>query len=233
MKKTILLGISLSLLSSVTWAISEDDPFLHKVMIDQLEYRDGDKGNPWVWEADAWAGKDLHKLWIKTEGEYVDSKTEEAEGQLLYSRAILPYWDVQVGWLHEFRPRPNRDWFAFALKGLAPYFFEIDASLFVGEEGRTALRVQAEHELMFTQRLVLSPEVELNLFGKDDPERGIGSGLSDIEAGLRLRYEFRREFAPYVGVNWTKRFGDTADFARDEGESTSDVQFVTGVRAWF
>ncbi len=233
MKKTILLGMCLTFSTGASWAATQDDPILFKVMIDQLEYRDGDDGDPWVWEADVWVGRDLHKLWIKTEGEHVDSETEEAEGQLLYSRAIAPYWDVQAGWRHESRPRPNRDWFALSLKGLAPYFFEIDASLFVGEEGRSALRLQGEYELMFTQRLVLVPEIELNLFGKDDPERGIGSGLSDIELGLRLRYEFRREFAPYIGVNWEKVFGDTADFVREEGASTSDVQFVVGIRAWF
>ncbi len=233
MKKTISIGVCWALCSGAAWAVMEDDPILFKFMIDQLEYRDGDAGNPWVWEADAWIGRDLNKLWIKTEGEYVDSETEEAEGQFLYSRAILPYWDVQAGWRREFRPRPNRDWFALSLQGLAPYFFEVDASLFVGEEGRTAVRLQGEYELMFTQRLVLSPEIEINLFGKDDPGRGVGSGLSDLELGLRLRYEVRREFAPYVGVNWEKVFGETADFARDEGEPTSDTQFVIGFRAWF
>ncbi len=232
MRRTLLLA-GLLVCATPVWSGAEDDPLLFKAMIDQVEYRNGDEENLWVWEADAWAGYDLNKLWLKTEGEYTDSETEEAETQLLFSRAIAPYWDLQAGWRHEFRPRPHRDWLALAFKGVAPYFFEVDASLFIGDEGRTGLRLQAEYELMFTQRLVLSPEVEFNLFGKDDPERGIGSGLADIELGLRLRYEIRREFAPYIGVNWEKTFGDTADFAREEGESTSDVQFVAGIRAWF
>ena len=119
------------------------------------------------------------------------------------------------------------------VKGLAPYLFEVDAALFVGESGRTAARLEAEYELMLTQRWVLSPEIELNLLGKSDPERGVGSGLTDIGVGLRLRYEIRREFAPYIGINWSKLTADTADFAREEGEKTEDGQFVVGVRAWF
>ncbi len=227
----------LPLLMAVVWnpahAGGRDDPLLTMVKIDQLELREADGANPWVLEADAWIGHDLNKAWFKVDAEYVDGEMEEAELQALYSRAIAPYWDVQVGWRHDFKPTPERDWLAVAFKGLAPYFFEVDASAFVGESGQLAARLQAEYEFMFTQRLVLSPEAEVNLYSKDDPEHGTGSGLSDLQAGLRLRYEIRREFAPYVGVNWVKLFGDTADFARDEGASTSDVQWVAGVRAWF
>ena len=117
--------------------------------------------------------------------------------------------------------------------GTGPYYFDIDAALFVGGAGRTAARLQAEYEFMLTQKLVLIPELELNLNGKNDSETGTGSGLSDIEAGVRLRYEVRREFAPYVGVNWTKLYGKTADFARDEGEDVEDVQLVFGISFWF
>jgi len=116
---------------------------------------------------------------------------------------------------------------------LAPYFFELDTALFIGESGRTAFRVQAEYELMFTQKLILTPEVEINFYGQNDVDLEIGSGLSDIEAGLRLRYEVRREFAPYIGVNWNKRFGNSADFSRSSGKSVDDFQWVVGVRAWF
>ncbi len=118
-------------------------------------------------------------------------------------------------------------------EGLAPYFFEVDASIFIGENGRSAARLEAEYELMFTQRLVLSPEIEINLSGKEDPELGSGTGLTDVEAGLRLRYEIWREFAPYIGVNWTGKFGQTADYAKAAGEETSETQFVAGVRFWF
>jgi copper resistance protein B len=211
----------------------DDDPLLTMLVVDQLEIRNNDGRDPLVWDAEGWIGKDLHKLWIKTEGEYVDSRVEEVELQALYSRAVAPFWDIQLGWRRNIRPTPNRDWLAFGVKGLAPYFFDIDAALFVGDAGRTSARLQVEYEIMLTQRLVLVPEIELNLYGKDDPATGIGSGLSNIEAGLRLRYEIRREFAPYIGLNWTKLYGDTADFARAEEVDTDDIQFVFGVRAWF
>lgn len=214
-------------------AASKDDPVLLKVMIDQLEYRDAAGDNPLVWEAQAWLGQDLDKVWIKTEGERADGDTENSEAQLLYSKAIAPYWDLQAGVRHDFRPSPDRSWAVIGLQGLAPYLFEIDAALFVGGSGRTALRIEAEYELMITQRLILTPEVEINLHGKNDRKTGTGSGLSDIEAGLRLRYEIRRGSGPYIGINWENKYGKTADFASDEGEDTSDTQFVIGLRATF
>lgn len=214
-------------------AASKDDPILTKVMIDQLEVRATDGPDPYVLDAQMWIGQDLNKLWLKSDVEVVDGKTEEAEVQALFSRAVAPYWDLQVGWRHDIRPEPDRDWLAIGFKGLAPYWFEVDAAAFIGERGQVGARLDAEYEWMLTQRWVLSPELEVNLHTKNDEATGTGSGLSDMELGLRLRYEFRREFAPYVGVNWTKKFGNTADFAREEGEDTSDVQLVAGVRAWF
>jgi copper resistance protein B len=210
-----------------------DDPLLSKVMINQLELRQADQGdNPIAWEAEAWLGKDLHKLWLKTEGEKVGDTLEEAELQLLYSRAIAPYWDLQTGIRQDFKPE-QRTWASLGVKGLAPYFFETDAAIFVGEHGRTAARLSGEYELMLTQKTVLAPEAEINIYGRDDPAMGIGSGLSDASVGLRLRHEFKREFAPYIGVNWSKKVGKTADYARAEGETTEDTQFVAGVRLWF
>ncbi len=210
-----------------------DDPLLTMLKVDQLEIRTVDGRDPLVWDVEGWIGKDLHKFWIKTDGEYNYGRAEEMELQALYSRAIAPFWDVQLGWRRDIQPTPARDWLALGLKGLAPYFFDIDAALFIGDSGRTAARLQAEYEAMLTQRFILVPEIELNLYGKDDPATGIGSGLSDIEAGLRLRYEIRREFAPYIGVNWTHLYGRTADFARAEGADIDDTQFVLGIRAWF
>jgi copper resistance protein B len=233
MKRTVYGLATALLLPGLVQAASKDDPILTKVMIDQLEVRSTGGPDPWVLDAQAWVGRDLNKLWVKTEVEYVDGKTEEAEAQALYSRAVAPYWDLQIGWRHDFRPKPDRDWLAIGFEGLAPYWFEVDAAAFIGEGGRLAARLEAEYEWMFTQRWVLSPELEVNLHSKNDPSVGIGSGLSDLELGLRLRYEIRREFAPYVGVNWTRKIGNTADFARDEGEDASDVQIVAGVRAWF
>lgn len=234
MRRHIVLIIAILLFSGVSYAGGmNDDPLLTMVVVEQLESRDAEGENPLVWEAEGWIGKDLHKFWIKTEGEYVDVRTEEMELQMLYSRAVAPFWDLQLGWRRDIRPRPERDWLAIGLKGLAPYYFDIDAALFVGDSGRTAARLQAEYEFMLTQKLILIPEIELNVHGKNDPDTGTGSGFSDIEAGLRLRYEMRREFAPYVGVNWTRLYGKTADYAREEGEDVDDIQLVLGVNFWF
>ena len=235
-KKHICIGLLFGGLGVWTAALAamEDDPVLAKVMIGQLEMRAASGDNPLVWDdVQAWVGKDLNKLWLKTEGEYVNNRVEELEIQLLYSRALTTYWDLQAGWRGDIRPEPTRDWLALGFKGLAPYFFDIDAAVFIGESGRTAARLEGEYQLLFTQRLILTPDLEINWYGKDDVEVGIGSGLSDMEIGLRLRYEIRREFAPYIGVNWWKKFGDTGDFARAAGEKTDDFQWVIGLRAWF
>ncbi|MCG7898512.1 MAG: copper resistance protein B [Candidatus Thiodiazotropha lotti] len=232
MKRTTLFLLAMAL-SLPLFAGGKDDPLVYKVMIDQLETRITDGSNPLVLEADAWVGYDLHKFWFKTDVERVDGETEEAEIQLLYSRAISPFWDIQAGWRRDIKPKPDRDYLTLAFKGLAPYLFEVDAGLFIGESGRINARLDAEYEYMLTQKWVLSPELSMNLYSKDDEERGIGSGLSDMSLGLRLRYEIRREFAPYIGVNWRKQFGDTADFTEAEDEDTSDTQFVVGIRAWF
>ena len=224
-------GMSL-LLSPMVFSDAKDDPLLFMVNIDQLEKRNGDE-DPVVLEAQAWAGYDLHKLWVKTEVERVDDKYEEVEWQLLYSRAISPFWNLELGVRNNSIPRPERNWSVIGLHGLAPYYFEIDSALFIGESGRSALRFEAEYELMLTQRWVLVPELELNFFGQTDEETEAGSGLANSELGLRLAYEIRREFAPYIGVNWEKKYGKTADFAEAEGESTDDTQVVIGVSVWF
>jgi copper resistance protein B len=221
------------LASAAAVAGSEDDPLLAKVLIDELEWRATDGPNQWAWDADAWIGKDLNKLWLKTEGEHRDSTTESAYGEVFYSRAIAPFWDLQAGWRHDFRPEPSRDWAALGVRGLAPYWFDVDATLYAGGNGTVAGRLKAEYELLLTQRLILSPELEMNFTGKDDPATGIGSGVTNLDLGLRLRYEIRRELGPYIGVNWEKLFGGTADYARQEGLSTSDLQLVVGIRAWF
>lgn len=232
-KKQSLIVMGCLALANVASAGMEDDPLLYKVMVNQLEVRDASGSDPRVWNIEGWLGKDLDKLWVKSEGEYVNGNSEEAELQLLYSRAIAPFWDLQAGWRRDIRPKPDRDWIALGFKGVAPYFFELDAALFVGESGRTAVRLDAEYELLFTQRLILTPEIEMNFYGKDDPDVNTGSGLADMSAGLRLRYEIRREFAPYIGINWSKKYGDTADYARAEGARVEDAQWLLGIRAWF
>lgn len=227
----LLLAITL-LLARDAQAAAEDDPLLFKGVLDQLEWQDSGE-NTLSWDGQGWLGKDLRKLWIKTEGERSEGSTEEVEIQFLYSKAVARYWEFQVGVRHDFKPSPSRSWAVIGFQGLAPYFFETDIALFVGESGRTALRFDSEYELLLTQRLILTPEIEVNIYGQDDVRTGIGSGLSDIELGLRLRYEIRREFAPYIGINWTKLYGGTADIARLAGEDASEAQLVIGLRAWF
>ena len=232
-KQLLALALITLLISQTSAASSADDPVLTKFMLDKFEVRNTDAVNPLVWEAEAWIGKDLNKLWLKSAGEYVDGKVEEAETELLYSRAIAPFWDAQIGVRHDVVEDESRDYATIAIKGLAPYYFETDASLSFGKNGQTKLNASAEYEVMLTQKLILSPEIELNAYGKDDLKMGIGSGLSNLEAGLRLRYEIKREFAPYIGVNWNKKLGTTADIAEGEGVDVSDTQLVVGVKAWF
>jgi len=211
----------------------EDDPLLAMLKIDKLELHDNHDTTPWAWKADAWIGKDLNKVWLKTEGEVRDGETEEGEAQLLYSRAITPFWDLQLGMRHDFKPEPKRDWLALGVNGIAPYLFEVDAALFVGKQGRSAARLDTEYEYLFTQRLVLIPEMEANFYGKEDPALGIDRGLADLTLGLRLAYEIRREFAPYIGYTWTGLFGGTADYAEAAGNDNQSRAWVAGVKLWF
>ena len=230
----VIIFIGAFLLVSPLYAVGmEDDPLLTLVKIDQLEKTDIGDDNDTAWQAQAWIGKDLNKLWFKTEGEIVDGDVEEAEFQLLYSRAIAPFWDAQIGWRHDVKPTPNRDWLTIGVQGLAPYFFETDVALFIGEKGNVGLRTQFEYEFLLTQRWILSPEIEANFFSKNDSDVAIGSGLSEVNVGLRLRYEIKREFAPYIGVEWTKNYGNTADYIAAEGGDSSELQWVLGLRAWF
>lgn len=233
MKTYLLMIMMLLMLSGKGMAAMEDDPLLAMVTIEKLEVLDGEESNPVLLDAYGWIGKDLNKLWVKTEMERVNGDIGEAELQLLYSKALYPFWDLQLGWRRDFEPEPERDWLVIGLQGLAPYMFEVDAAFFIGESGRLAARLDAEYEYLFTQRWILSPEIEINAYSKDDDARGIGTGLVNMSAGLRLRYEIRREFAPYVGINWDKQFGSTADISRAAGEKSSDAQLVMGIRAWF
>jgi copper resistance protein B len=200
-----------------------------KLLIDKLEVSDSDTQH---WDVQAYYGSDIRKLWLKSEGERDDGHTEHAEVQALYSHAISPFFDAQIGLRRDLQLHPTRDWLALGVQGLAPYFFETETTLFVSDEGRSALHLKAEYDLLFTQRLILSPEIKLNAYGKDDAELGLGSGLSDLEFSLRLRYEIRREFAPYIGVVWSHQFGDTANYTRANSGDVQDVQWVAGVKFW-
>lgn len=224
-----------ALISGGAWGHGNDDPLLTKVMIDQLELRDAhgdDSSNPVALEAAAWIGMDLHKLWLKTDVELLNGKTTETEVQALYSHAIAPFWDLQMGVRHDSKPA-SRNWGVIGLQGTAPYFFDVDGALFMGESGAVGARFRAHRDVLITRQWILSPGLEVNAYGQNDRQTATGSGLADVEAGVRLRYEFRREFAPYMGVMWSKKFGNSATFARDAGEEVSATQWVVGLKVWF
>jgi copper resistance protein B len=198
-----------------------------RVVVDQLEWQNADHADI-AWDMQAYYGGDYNKLWLKSEGVH-EQDENEARVEALWNRIVSPWWSAQAGVRQDFGDAPSRTWLVLGIEGLAPQWFDVEAAIYLGEEGRTAFRADVSYDLLLTQRLVLQPQIEADVYGKDDPERGIGSGLSDIEAGLRLRYEVRRELAPYIGVHWVRRFGETADLAGDE----SDTRFVAGVRVWF
>ena len=203
------------------------------LLIDQLEVWNASPGTGLGWDVTAWAGTDSNRLWLRSEGEQADSSLENADLDLFAGHSVAAWWDLLVGVRHDFKPGPSQTFLAVGVMGLSPYKFETDITAYLGEGGQTAARLQFEYETLFTGQLILQPKLEFNFYGKDDPERGIGSGLSDIEAGLRLRYEITRQFAPYVGVAWEQSYGQTADYRRAAGEDTGGVRWVAGVRLWF
>jgi copper resistance protein B len=203
------------------------------VLFDQLEWQSVEGGTGINLDSKGWVGWDRDRLWFRAEGDGDEGRIGEAEAQLFYGRQFSRWWDVVAGVRQDFRPGPSRTWAAIGVQGLAPYWFEVELTGYVGAEGRTHFRAEIEYELLLTNRLVLQPVVEIEVSGKSDPERGIGAGLSTTEAGFRVRYEFRREFAPYVGLIWNNKFGGTADFAEAAGEDTGGARFVAGVRLWF
>ena len=186
------------------------------------------------WDGEAWYGGDINRLTVKSEGEGVFGEgIESAEVQALYSRAIGPYFNAQAGIRQDLGPGPDRTYATIGFEGLAPYWFEVEGALFLSNKGDLLARLEGYYDQRITQKLILQPMAEMNFALQDVPETGVGSGLSDVELGLRLRYEVVKEFAPYVGVEWARKVGDTARFARAAGEDPSGVSFVMGVRAWF
>lgn len=206
---------------------------LGSLRVDRLESVSGNHNTFTRYGLQAWYGGAFDRAVLKAEGDYDNGKLEEASTELLWSHAVAPYWDRQLGLRYDSGIEPDRTWLALGIQGLAPYWFEVGATGYLGEEGRTALNLEAEYELLFTQKLILQPSIEASFYGKDDPDRGIGSGLSEVAAGLRLRYEVRREIAPYVGIEWAGKFGGTADYARAEGLDPKETRVVAGLRFWF
>ncbi|MDE2120786.1 MAG: copper resistance protein B [Betaproteobacteria bacterium] len=211
-----------------------DQESFGSVLVDRLERAySHDSGNWTTYDVQAWYGRDFNRAVLKAEGQASLGRLQHARSELLWGHAIAAYWDSQLGVRHDNGGGPDRNWLAFGVQGLAPYWFNVEATGYLGDQGRSALRLSASYELLLTQRVVLQPQLELNAYGKDDPARGIGSGLSDATAGLRLRYDISRQFSPYIGLEWSGRFARTGDFARAAGERRDTTDFVAGVHFWF
>jgi copper resistance protein B len=210
-----------------------EDPFNRALMLDELEVLDADETTNLRWDVGMWAGYSLNKLTVRTEGEQSDGQTERAELELLWTHSVARWWDVVAGARADFAPGSGKSWAAFGVQGLAPYRFGLQATAFLSDGGDTAARVEAEYDLLITNRLILQPQIELNWYGQSDPNRGYGSGLSSGEAALRLRYEVRREVAPYVGLVHERLWGDSADAERAAGGDSEDTRLVAGIRLRF
>ena len=211
--------------------LADEHPF-YALLGDRLEYNE--QANAGVFDLQAWYGTTFDRLVIKTEGDFSEGSIEENQTDILWGHAVSAYWDTQAGVRLDYNKEgENRQWLAFGLQGLAPYWFEIDMTAYVGERGNTAFTLEAEYELLLTQKLIIQPRAEITLYGKNDKQNELGSGLSSSAIGFRVRYEFTRQFAPYIGVEWSNKFGNTADYATSSGQSSNNTAFVAGIKFWF
>jgi copper resistance protein B len=202
-------------------------------LLDRLELVDADHGRGMAWEGSAWLGGDVQRLWLRSEGHARAGKLERGDLEVLYGRGVRAWWDVLAGVRHEAGEGPSRTWAAFGVQGMAPYKFEVSATAYLGQAGRSAARLEAEYDTLLSNRWILQWRAEADLQGQADPALRRGAGLSAVEAGLRLRYEVTRQFAPYVGIEHERLFGATADLHRADGEAARDTRVVAGVRVWF
>ncbi|MEK6659985.1 MAG: copper resistance protein B [Campylobacterota bacterium] len=227
--KKIVLALSLVGFFVTNSFSMEDggDVFRSSLVVDKLEYQFSDE-KATAWNVYGYAGYDINKIYIYSEGEKVKNKSAQSENQLVYSRAVFPFWDVQVGIDYDKNEKAHQTWGIIGLQGLAKYFFETRTVLLIGEDGNIGLRIEAEYDALLTQKLILSPSAQISAYTKNNEEMAIGSGFSNITLDARLRYEFTREFAPYIGIQWSKNFGNTNDIS-----SLDEAYAVTGVRFWF
>ena len=209
----------------------DNEHIFYHALLDEFEGRFG-KDSSFRWEGEAWAGTDLSRVYLRTEGEVTNGNVEDGQQELLYARPISTYFNLQGGLRYDLDSRPGRGWAAFGIEGLAPQFFHVSATGYANDEGHLAAKLEGSYDLLLTQTLILQPQAELNFYSKDDPVRRIGSGLSDIDLGLRLRYEISRKFAPYIGLTYENKFGGSADFASAARERPSALRFTAGVRIW-
>ena len=226
--KRWLSGLLLVLCSMHVLAAGNDNPVLMMLTVEELEWREDDEVG---WDAEAWIGKDLDKLWFKTEGEYTSEQTEEFELQALYNRSITPFWNLQTGWRGDFQPVQERNWFALGVAGLIPGFVRTELTGFIAD-GRGSARLKARYHLFLTQRWLLVPRLETNWYSESDPVNGLGDGLADLEIGLRLHYRIRPNLTPYLGVSWTGLCGETSDLAEADGDDRSNWKVLAGLSFW-
>lgn len=211
-----------------------DDPLLAKVQFDSLESaHSSDGANTQQWDGRFWIGHNLDKLWIRSEGNRSKGRIEEGDVEALWGHAVSPFWNLMVGMRHDLGTGPTRNWAAFGFQGIAPYEFEFEATAYAGRSGRSAFRLKTAQDWLFTQKLILTPELDMNAYGRADPPRGLGAGVSDASLTFRLRYELSRKFAPYIGYAWVHKLGATENISRAAGQPVSDRQILMGVRAWF
>ncbi|WP_193150690.1 copper resistance protein B [Sulfurimonas sediminis] len=226
--KNILTKLTLlATLTTLSFAGGGGDTLRATFTADNLEYQTNSEKNLY-WDTYGYIGYDLNKLYFYSEGEKPSSGDASSENQLLYSRAIAPFWDVQAGISYDIAGSNNKTWGALALSGLAPYFFETRAAVLFSDDGNIGLRIDMEYEALITQRLILTPKFTLDAYSKDAPAMGYGSGISNLTLGARLRYEFTRQFAPYVGIEWAKNFGTTNTYA-----PLNEAYATFGLRFWF
>lgn len=203
------------------------------VRADRFEIVRADRNTFALYDLQAMYGGSYDWATLKAEGDIDNSELEEASTELLWGHALAAFWNSQLGLRYDSGEGSSQTWLAAGIQGLSPYWFELDATAYLGEQGRTALNVEAEYELLITQKWILQPRLEVDFHGKNDRARAVGAGLSSVAVGLRLRYEIRRELAPYIGAEWTSQFGNSADYTRDANEPTDDVLLVAGLRFWF
>lgn len=218
----------------------EDNTIFYHLLFNQLEGRTNGPDNEFRWDGEGWLGTDFNRLWFKSEGFVERGRATDGDTEALYDRPIphLKYFDAQVGVRYDLDSNPGITWGAVGLEGLAPYWFQVEPTFYFSND-RVAAKFYASYDLLITNRLILQPQVEINAYSKSDPRRGIGSGFSDLDTGLRLRYEFSRDpvfsrkFAPYIGFAYTGTFGQTATFTREEGGLANDPRFIFGVHVWY
>jgi copper resistance protein B len=198
----------------------------------EMDVGGSDNGAVAAWDFDGWIGGDDHKLWLKSEGERADGTLESAEFWTLYSRNVATFWDTQIGLRHDTQPQ-STSYVVFGAQGLAPYYFETEAHAFLSDEGDVSVRAHIENDLLLTQKIILQPHAELNIFAQDVPDQDIGAGVSSGEIGLQTRYEFTRKIAPYIDFRYERKFGETSSIAKHHGEDPDNAVASVGLRLMF